>query len=527
MKDLTGQAVGTAITPTEWNHERLEVQNVVTDTGQALSDLDPDQQGKAIAAYAGGADFYTMSNTVTVIVLTSIGTMQGPPAYRDGLQIRFRPTGTSTTAATVNINGLGAVDLERADGSAITAGIFSAAADVVARFNSASGDFLLVEEITVLRNRNWMDNPEFVVGQHDADGNYSHGRDVTTLCAIPGGGNDDYDIPIDRWHLISEVNNAVNIEQRTGVIDDGMAGAIELTVVTTGSKFGLLQNIEHAVCRASLNGTQPVSLSFEVQPVHGGGGTIGEIRSAIISWQGTVNAMPATPVSVWNADAAAVTFGAATNTVEDQTDHGTPSIGSFTRFTVDNIDVATASSKNLRIAIWANDASAMNVGDSLIITRVKVEAAVAATGFETKSYYEDFGACRRHYQHLGHQESDGFADADKVACGWGADVPTSDFAFHVPLLGAFCGSLDAATVAFSTLANFKSGGYESGDGAVMNIRALVSMNEVTQHRHGYGSLSIEAPGAGVSAARHAVLLVGDVADGDGFFDAGIHVRSLM
>ena len=63
MKDLNSVIIGDAISPTEWNHERDEVQNLVENTAQSLAPGDPNQMAKAVAAYAAAGDFYTMSGT--------------------------------------------------------------------------------------------------------------------------------------------------------------------------------------------------------------------------------------------------------------------------------------------------------------------------------------------------------------------------------------------------------------------------------------------------------------------------------
>lgn len=117
MQNLTGKGTGDDLTAVEWNQLPQEVQNVITDTGQTLTDGDLNQLGKGAAAYAAVSDYYTDSGVANAYVLSPISGFQAPVAYFDGMRARFFPSNANSGGtATVNINGLGVRDIVRQDG---------------------------------------------------------------------------------------------------------------------------------------------------------------------------------------------------------------------------------------------------------------------------------------------------------------------------------------------------------------------------------------------------------------------------
>ena len=142
MQDLNDKITGGTLPAAEWNEVPSELQNVIEKTGQTLSALDLDQLGKAIAVYASGADFYVDSGAVNAYVLSGVGSKQTPPAYFNGMKIRFIPTSTNTGASTVNVATLGAKALKRADGTDLLTTDLQAGIPVQFQYDTGSGSFL-------------------------------------------------------------------------------------------------------------------------------------------------------------------------------------------------------------------------------------------------------------------------------------------------------------------------------------------------------------------------------------------------
>src|SRR5512139_1845356 len=100
MQDLNDKVTGNSLSADEWNQVPSEIQNVIESLGIALSGVDLNQLGKAIAGYAGNGDFYTDSGVANAYVLSPIGLKKSPHAYVDGLRIRFRVGNSNTGPST-------------------------------------------------------------------------------------------------------------------------------------------------------------------------------------------------------------------------------------------------------------------------------------------------------------------------------------------------------------------------------------------------------------------------------------------
>ncbi len=144
MQDLTGKVTGGTLAATEWNQVPQELQNVITDSGIALAVGDLDQVGKAVATYAAASHFLVDSGTSTAYVLGTVGNMQLPPAYVDGLLVRFRPGNTSTTTVpTVALGGLTAKTVKRENGAACVIGDLSTGRDAYLRFDATADKWFI------------------------------------------------------------------------------------------------------------------------------------------------------------------------------------------------------------------------------------------------------------------------------------------------------------------------------------------------------------------------------------------------
>lgn len=121
----------------EMNSIFNELMNFVEDSGQSLDDTNVDlvQMGKGAAIYAAGGNFYTDSGTANAYVLSVVGSKLAPPAYFNGMQIRFFPGNANNSASTVNVASLGLKNLKLSDGSALPSGTLSTSLEVVATYN--------------------------------------------------------------------------------------------------------------------------------------------------------------------------------------------------------------------------------------------------------------------------------------------------------------------------------------------------------------------------------------------------------
>jgi hypothetical protein len=133
----------------EFNSISFELQNIVDDSGQSLSEGDQFQVSKAAAVYAGAGDYYIDTGTAAAYQLDTPDSKKFPPTYYNGQRVRFQPVNSNTGAATARIDTLpvknikknnGADDLEPND---IVAGF-----EAILSYRTASGGYWeLVNEI--------------------------------------------------------------------------------------------------------------------------------------------------------------------------------------------------------------------------------------------------------------------------------------------------------------------------------------------------------------------------------------------
>lgn len=148
MQDLTGKVDATSgangsLGAEQWNQLPQEVQNIIEDLGQTLSESDLNQLGKGISGYVASGDFYSDIGSQNTYVLSPIDGKQAPPTYADGMKIRFICNSTNTGNSTINVNGLGAVDIKSESGGDLLAGVLSETAINSASYNLANAEFRL------------------------------------------------------------------------------------------------------------------------------------------------------------------------------------------------------------------------------------------------------------------------------------------------------------------------------------------------------------------------------------------------
>jgi hypothetical protein len=106
----------------EMNSVFNELEGIVTDSGQALSNGDNTQLEKAVSVYSAGGNYYVDSGTAGAYVVAPIGSKKSPPAYFEGMCVKFIAGNTCAATPTINVNSLGVKNIKRWDGSAIAAG---------------------------------------------------------------------------------------------------------------------------------------------------------------------------------------------------------------------------------------------------------------------------------------------------------------------------------------------------------------------------------------------------------------------
>jgi hypothetical protein len=210
---------------------------------------------------------------------------------------------------------------------------------------------------------------------------------ATSFSGGTANANDAY--TLDRWYILSEGSDSVDVDQIADSPDTG-GKCIRLDVETTGEKFGIAQIVEAVNCTGLIGNTVTLSFAAKVSDAR-----IDTIKAGIVAWSGTADTVTSDIVSSWGADGTTPTLIANATFENTPADLGVTT--SWATYTV-TANVDTASTANLILFIWSDDATNPLAGDFLYITNVQLELGDTATPFEHRSYGQELALCQRYYE---------------------------------------------------------------------------------------------------------------------------------
>ena len=205
--------------------------------------------------------------------------------------------------------------------------------------------------------------------------------------------NDDDTYTADRWVLLSDGNDIVDVTRQAGNSDTSIY-SIGLDVETIDKKFGIVQIIENKNCSALGDlPTSTVSLSFKAKVA--GSGKLDNVKAAVIAWNSTADSVTSDIVATWEAEGTVPTL--ASNWTYENTAANLSVTTSWAEYKIENISVDTSSTNNVAVFIWS-DVTDTNAGDFLYITDVQLEPGATANDFRRDHYGTTLADCQRYYQ---------------------------------------------------------------------------------------------------------------------------------
>jgi hypothetical protein len=238
------------------------------------------------------------------------------------------------------------------------------------------------------------------------NGNFDIWQRGTSITSSGNYINSDDRYVVDRWNLLSEANNTVNVSQETSIIPDGSIYSCKSTVQTANKKWGFLQILEAKDSKKLTN--KNVSLSFQARTTSG---QIRHLRAAVLSWSSTADSVTSDVVSVWGAEGTNPTW--ASNWTAENTATDLSITNSFATYTIENIAVDTASMANVAVFIWVDDADGAS-SDVLYLSQVKLEVGTKATGYRYENIQDTFGKCSRYFTLWGEHSFGRWASSSSV-----------------------------------------------------------------------------------------------------------------
>ena len=202
------------------------------------------------------------------------------------------------------------------------------------------------------------------------------------------GANDNDTYNLDRWYVLSDGNDAVDITQAT-TVPTGAKFSIGLDVETANKKFGIAQIIENANCFDAIGGAVTLSFQAKVSSTT----KLDNIKCAIVAWSGTADSVTSNIISAWEAEGTNPTLIA--NATYENTPANLNVTTSFATYSV-TANVDTASTSNIIVFIWS-DVTDTTAGDFLYVTNIQLEKGSTATSFDYRPYGTELQLCQRYY----------------------------------------------------------------------------------------------------------------------------------
>jgi hypothetical protein len=205
--------------------------------------------------------------------------------------------------------------------------------------------------------------------------------------SFTSGANNDDTYNLDRWYVLSDGNDVVDITQTT-TVPTGAKYSIGLDVETANKKFGIAQIIENVNCYDAIGGNVTLSFQAKVSATT----KLDNVKCAVIAWSGTADTVTSDIISAWGAEGTNPTLIA--NATYENTPANLNVTTSWATYSV-TANVDTASTANIIVFIWS-DVTDTTAGDFLYITNAQLEIGTSATPFERRLYNQELANCQRY-----------------------------------------------------------------------------------------------------------------------------------
>ena len=226
-------------------------------------------------------------------------------------------------------------------------------------------------------NKNYLINGGFAIAQRGT--------------SFTASNNNDDAYTLDRWYILSDTNDVIDVTQDTTTVPTNGQFAIALDVETVNKKFGIATIIEQKDCQGLIGNTVTFSFKAKVSATT----KLDNVKAAIVAWSGTADTVTSDIVSAWNVEGTNPTLIA--NATYENSPVNLNLTTSYATYSV-SAAVDTASTKNIILFIWS-DVTDTTLGDFLYIAESKLELGSTATAFEYAggTLQGELAACQRYY----------------------------------------------------------------------------------------------------------------------------------
>ncbi len=193
--------------------------------------------------------------------------------------------------------------------------------------------------------------------------------------------NDDVYV-LDRWVLLSDGNDIVDVTQTT-TVPTASFNSIGLDVETIDKKFGILQVIEEKNCYHMAG--ENVSFSFQAKVTSAAAAKLDNIKAVVLTWGGAADTVTSDVVNAWNGEDTTPTWAA--NWTARNTPANLGVTTSWVKYEIPSIAIP-AGEPNVAVFIWS-DAFCGTLAEFLHITDVQLEVGNSVTTYDVRSIEEE------------------------------------------------------------------------------------------------------------------------------------------
>ena len=226
-------------------------------------------------------------------------------------------------------------------------------------------------------NKNYLINGGFAISQRGT--------------SFTAGNNNDDAYTLDRWYILSDTNDVIDVTQDTTTIPTNGQFAIALDVETVNKKFGIATIIENKDIIGLIGNTVTFSFKAKVSATT----KLDNVKAAIVAWSGTADTVTSDIISAWNVEGTNPTLIA--NATYENSPTNLNVTTSYATYSI-SAAVDTASTKNLILFVWS-DVTDTTLGDFLYISEAKLELGSSATAFVYAggTLADELDSCQRYY----------------------------------------------------------------------------------------------------------------------------------
>lgn len=212
--------------------------------------------------------------------------------------------------------------------------------------------------------------------------------------SFSAGSNNDAAYTLDRWLLLSDGNDILDVSQEGSVIPAGARNALLLDVETANKRAGVCQIVEADNAKITIGAV--ASLSFKARK-GAGNATVDTLRVLIAAWSGTPDDVTSDVVDTWGTEGNDPTLAESWTIEASETFLLTDE---YQTFKLENVAIDTASAANIAVLLMLENDDA-TVGDLVYIGDVHLCCGPSAVAvFTPRAHALELTMCRRFYTRI-------------------------------------------------------------------------------------------------------------------------------